>query len=336
MNKIILTLLILCFLARDAHTQEPYFSQVYSLSQFLSPASVGDGLFQNRIQSNIRTQNLLGNSLAKTVFVGWDTYLDNIIEGSYNYIGIGANVISEQIMGGAMQVNHLSLNISSHIFLDEELNKNLSIGLGGTFSQATLQFDKLNFNDQFSEGELIYNSQSISLLYLNKQANNFLTNTGIKYTHRTESKILEIGGSAFFYIKPELSKMISNNDPPKLKTYFFSNYEKEFLDKKSLALHSSYNTRNNFSQILIGGFVGLPFGSYYLNSNRLYLGCFYRLNNAIIPSVSILLNHYKLGLSYDVNNSEFSKAQIRPSAFEVALLTIIGKKLKKNFRTIFD
>ena len=177
MNKIILTLLILCFLARDAHTQEPYFSQVYSLSQFLSPASVGDGLFQNRIQSNIRTQNLLGNSLAKTVFVGWDTYLDNIIEGSYNYIGIGANVISEQIMGGAMQVNHLSLNISSHIFLDEELNKNLSIGLGGTFSQATLQFDKLNFNDQFSEGELIYNSQSISLLYLNKQANNFLTNT---------------------------------------------------------------------------------------------------------------------------------------------------------------
>ena len=336
MNKRILILLIISTLARDVYAQEPSFSQAFSLSQFLNPASVGDGLFQNRVQSNIRSQNLMGNSLAKTVFIGWDTHIDNVIEGSYNYIGVGVNVISDQVMGGALQVNHVSFNIATHIFLDEDLNKNLSIGLGGTFSQANLQFDKLNFNDKFSDGEFINNSQSISLQYLNQKANNILANTGIKYTIRKSNNIFEIGGSAFFYIKPELSKLITNNEYKKFKTYIFSNYEKEFLNKKTVALHTSFNTRNNISEILLGGFVGLPFGSYYLNSNRLYLGCFYRLNNAIIPSASILTNNYKFGVSYDVYNAEFSKTQLRPSAFEISFSTIIGKRLNKNFRTIFD
>ena len=108
------------------------------------------------------------------------------------------------------------------------------------------------------------------------------------------------------------------------------------MNKKTVALHTSFNTRNNISEILLGGFVGLPFGSYYLNSNRLYLGCFYRLNNAIIPSASILTNNYKFGVSYDVYNAEFSKTQLRPSAFEISFSTLIGKRLNKNFRTIFD
>jgi len=334
--KRIFILLVISFLARDVQAQEPYFSQVYSLSQFLSPASVGDGLFQNRIQSNIRSQSLMGNNFAKTVFVGWDTHVDNFLEGSNNYIGIGVNLISDQVMGGALQVNHVSFNIANHIFLDEDLTKNLSIGLGGTFSQANLQFDKLNFNDQFSDGEFNYNTSSVSLQYLNQKANNILANTGVKYTIRTSRKILEIGGSAFFYIKPELSTIIANKEQAKIKTYIFSNYEKEFLNKRSIALHASFNTRNNISEALIGGYVGLPFGSYYLNSNKLYLGCFYRLNNAIIPSASILVNNYKLGVSYDMYNSELSKAQLRPAAFEITLSTIIGKKLNTNLRTIFD
>lgn len=336
MSKKLHLFLLVTIFNNSLNAQEPFLSQVYSSAQFMSPASAGSGLFQNRVQSNLRSQNLNGSSLAKTIFLGWDSHINNSHENSYNYIGVGANLISDQIMGGVLQANHFTINVASHIFLDEELSKNLSIGLGLTFSQANIKFDQLKFGDQFFDGEFTFNSQSKSLQYLNSNATNLLANSGLQYTVRTKNKYFQIGASAFFYIKPELSKILNNNQAEKLKSFLFLNYEKEIFEKKSIMLHASYNTRNNISQLIFGGLYGTPFGSYYIDDNRLYIGCFYRIKDAIIPNITLIVNKYRFGLSYDIYNSELSKAQLKPSAFEISLSAIIGGYRRDVMRTLFD
>jgi len=184
-------------------------SQAYGAAQFLSPASVGNGLYQSRAQANYRSQTMAGNSLYRTIVVGWDGRYKNKNEDVKNYLGLGGQIISDQVMNGILQTNYATLNAAYHMYFDEEVQKNFSLGLGVTFTQSNLQLDKLKFYDQFSQGVFINNSQSISLQNLNSSASKVSVNTGLLYTKHNENSFLQFSANAFFMSKPELT--INNN-----------------------------------------------------------------------------------------------------------------------------
>jgi len=79
-------------------------SQWFTSAQFLSPASVGNGVYNSRIQSNYRSQMLAGNQLYKTIVIGWDGRYKNKNEDVVNYLGIGGQIISDQIMEGVLNM----------------------------------------------------------------------------------------------------------------------------------------------------------------------------------------------------------------------------------------
>ena len=96
-------------------------SQAYGAAQFLSPASVGNGLYQSRAQSNYRSQTMAGNSLYRTIVVGWDGRYKNKNEDVKNYLGLGGQIISDQVMNGILQTNYATLNAAYHMYFDEEV-----------------------------------------------------------------------------------------------------------------------------------------------------------------------------------------------------------------------
>ncbi len=70
--KYTLTIFIYCIvLGTRLYAQDPVLSQVYNAAQFLSPASVGSGMYEHRIQANLRSQFMNGNSMYKTNVLGW-------------------------------------------------------------------------------------------------------------------------------------------------------------------------------------------------------------------------------------------------------------------------
>jgi type IX secretion system PorP/SprF family membrane protein len=323
----------ICFLG---NAQDPFLSQWYSSAQFLSPASVGNGIYNSRIQSNYRSQMLAGNQLYKTIVIGWDGRYKNKNEDVVNYLGIGGQIISDQVMEGVLQTNYATLNAAYHLYFDEELKKNFSLGLGFTFAQSNLQLDKLKFGDQFLDGEYITSSRSISLQNLNGTASKVSMNSGLLYTYHSANSFYQISANAFYLAKPDL--ISETPSASSFKSLFFFNAEKELESKKSFMLHASFNSRNKIDQILLGGAIGLPFGSYFENNNKLYVGCFYRLQDAIIPMISILMNEYRFGFSYDVYSNDFSKAQLKPTSFELSLSvsSLLGRRRSDNLRTLFD
>lgn len=335
MNKRGYILLICVCFCITVKGQDPFLSQLYTSAQFLSPASVGNGIYQSRIQSNYRSQMLAGNQLYKTIVVGWDGRYKNKNEDVVNYLGIGGQIISDQVMNGVLQTNYATLNAAYHLFFDDDLKKDFSLGLGLTFAQSNLQLDKLKFGDQFSEGEYLMNSRSISLQNLNNSASKISMNTGLLYTNHSQTSFVQISANAFFFSKPDLTTS-NQASTSGFKSLLFLNAEKELESKKSVLIHASFNSRNKMEQTLVGGAIGLPFGSYYENTNRIYFGLFYRLNDAVIPNFSILMNEYRFGLSYDVYSSGYSGAQIKPSSFEISFSAALGRRRADYFRTLFD
>jgi len=100
--------------------------------------------------------------------------------------------------------------------------------------------------------------------------------------------------------------------------------------------HASYSNRNNMNQLLVGAAFSLPFGSYYEYVNRIYVGLFYRMGDAVIPQFSMLMKQYRFGISYDVYSRGMTGAVLNPNSFELSFSTSFGQKRSNNFRTIFD
>ncbi len=101
-----------------SNAQEIFLSQPFAAAQFLTPASVGNGVFDQRIQSNFRSQSIAGLNFAKTLVVGWDRKYNRKAQDQSNYLGIGGQIISEQLMNGLLNTNFITVNTAYHLFLD--------------------------------------------------------------------------------------------------------------------------------------------------------------------------------------------------------------------------
>lgn len=333
MYKKIHILIILLAFCIGAKAQDPVFSQPFVAAQFLSPASVGSGGYENRFQSNTRSQFIGGNNLYRTIAVGWDTRFSRKDPELLNYLGIGTQIISDQVMGGIMQTNYVSLNLAYHLFLDNDAHKNFALGLGTTFANTSLDKSRLRFGDQYDYTATYTGNGSLDLL--KPFPSKFSVNAGVLYSIHSEQLFFQIGANAFFFSKPEVTYSLYNESSGLRKTMFVS-VEKTISDIYTIMAHASYGSRNNVSQYFGGGAVGLPLSYKWNEVRRLYIGCFYRVGDAVIPSVSLMLNNYNMGLSYDFYNNSLSGASIKQNGFEITLSTSFGKKRHEFLRTLFD
>jgi type IX secretion system PorP/SprF family membrane protein len=331
------SILIFCWgVYLNVNAQDPFLSQAHGASQFLSPATVGTGVFASRIQSNYRSQLFDGSSLFKTIVVGWDTKINNQNPEVKNYLGVGGVIISDQLMGGVLQTNYATLNAAYHMFFDKDVKRKLALGMGVTFVQSSLQLNRLKFYDQFNQGSFTENSQSISLQNLKGSASSVSVSSGLLFTSHLQTSYMQMGASAFFVTKPEMS-ISRDYGTSSFKSVMFFNFEKESDDNdKTFMLHASLNQRSKINQVLVGGAISFPFGNNYEYINRIYTGLFYRVGDAVIPQVTILLNKHRFGLSYDFFSKIATSAELNRTCFEFSFSTSFGKRKFEYLRTVFD
>jgi hypothetical protein len=62
------------------------------------------------------------------------------------------------------------------------------------------------------------------------------------------------------------------------------------------------------------------------NPTNLYLGAWYRFNDAVIPYVGLEFNNLLLGFSYDVNVSSLKSATASKGGTEISLIYIKKKE----------
>lgn len=334
-KKFLISLLLIVFAVNTYAQQGIVLSQPYISAQFLSPATVGNGIYEQRIQTNLKSHFLDGNNLYRTLVSGWDSRFKNADPEQKNYFGVGAQVISDQAMAGLFNSNYITLDFAYHLFLDANFKNELSLGLGATYGQTYLDKSKLRFGEGYNiDGSYTAGNYD----YLNSIKSfpqDFYYNTGLLFTRHTENIFLQAGFAVSFLSKPKV--LILNVDTASgMKSSAFFNFEKELENGSSFMTHLSFANKNGLNQIVVGGLWSFPFKDKTNKINRIYVGCFDRLNDAIIPSVSIMMDKYTFGLSYDIYNNDLSGAKLKQNGFEIALSVSFGKKRNEWMRTIFD
>jgi len=331
--------ILLCFLFfYKAKSQTPFISQNFSNTQFFNPASVGFGSY-NRFSSFYRSQFSGVGTPYKTIGLNLDFgFLKN--EGTeMNNLGFGIQGISDQVLDGILQTNSITLAIADRIFFDDLKTNFLALGIGTTFVTRTIDNASLVFGDQFIAGRLL-NTSSLEVLNNNNISKNTF-NVGLLYSHNDNLSYMQLGASSYFINRS--TGYNSTNDSISVKPINqFSqilgqfNYERVFGGNKTFMIHANYQNRYENEFIFAGGAIGLPFNETYESTNRLYLGCFYRSKDAVIPYIGLMFNKYKLGITYDIYNNDMTAANLKPQTFEFTLSTYFGKRRNEGLRSIFD
>jgi type IX secretion system PorP/SprF family membrane protein len=313
--------------------QDFVLSQPFAAAQYLSPASVGNGVYDQRIQSNFRTQSIDGSNYARNIVVGWDRKYNRKAINQANYLGIGAQIMSEQLLNGLINTNYITFNTAYHLFLDGDEFSNLAIGMGLTYAQTTLDRSKLIFGDMYDQtGNLSGNPSSEIFL---SNPGRLSVNTGLLYTKHAYDSYFQLSANGFFFAKPEVINS-PYNEAPGMRTAVFMNLERYFNGDYTFLFHGAFSTRNKEESFVVGGSVSMPIKIEYDHDRRLYLGCFYRQNDAITPTINILMDNYIFGLSYDVYTNGLAAAGIRSNSFELTFSKSFGKRKQELMRTLFD
>ena len=316
-----------------AKAQDFVLSQPFAAAQYLSPASVGNGVFDQRIQSNFRTESIGGTNFARNLVVGWDRKYNRRSLDQTNYLGIGAQIISEQLEDGLINTNYITVNTAYHLFLDGDDFSNLAIGLGITYAQTTLDRSKLNFSQMYNPGTGAFDIPSNEIFL--SSTGRLSANTGLLYTKHSNDTYLQISANGFFFAKPYVTNS-PYNEASSMRSTLFVNLEKYFNQDYTYLIHGAFSNRNKESTYVLGGSVSLPIKYEFDHDRRLYLGCFYRYKDAITPSVNILMDNYIFGLSYDIYANGLAAAGIRSNSFELTFSKSFGKRKQELMRTLFD
>ena len=173
--------------------QNMVLSQPYLNAQFLSPALVGDGLFAQRIQSNLRTQMFNNQNVATTIVAGWDSQIKNNNVENHNTFGYGLQIMSDQLAGGLLETNYITLNFAYRIYIDESKNNSIALGLAGTYTQTNLNQSKLVLGDQlYSQMNHLSSISGLPLTFSNFP-NSITANTGFAYKYHTTKNYIQTG-----------------------------------------------------------------------------------------------------------------------------------------------
>jgi type IX secretion system PorP/SprF family membrane protein len=313
--------------------QDFVLSQPFTAAQYLSPASVGNGVFDQRIQSNFKTQSIGGLNYARNLVVGWDRKYNRNASEQANYLGIGGQIISEQLLDGLINTNYITFNTAYHLFLDGDDYSNLAIGMGLTYAQTTLDRSELRFGSMYNPDNGMKENPSLEGFLPNP--GRMSVNTGLLYTKHSNDTYLQLSANGFFFAKPEVTNS-PYNEAPGMRAALFFNLEKYINEDYTFLFHGAFSSRNKDDIYVVGGSVSLPIKYEFDHDRRLYLGCFYRVRDAITPSINIMMDNYIFGVSYDIFINGLAAAGFRSNSFELTFSKSFGKRKQELMRTLFD
>ncbi len=308
-------------------------SQPYKYSQLLSPSLVGDGIYKQRVQSGLKSEFLDGTNLYNTAIIGWDRKFQKEDQVQPNYFGIGTQIISDRLMSGILQSNSFSLNMSYHIFLNKSKNTDIALGLGGIYSQAFINKSNLLFEEQFYPNGVPTGAGSSE--NLRSFPSNFSISSGVVYKRHSNSSYLRMGGTLFFFDKPQVTSE-ALNESMGLRKFAFFNFENEFLDDFTFLFYASINQLSYGRKYEAGASISYLITKEQEEIKRIYFGCNYRRNDAIVPNISFLMENYSLGFSYDINSTPVTGSNVKQQKFELNYARSFGNKQGNKLRTLFD
>jgi type IX secretion system PorP/SprF family membrane protein len=320
--KKILVLALSSLLTIWGNAQDPHFSQFFASPLTLNPALTGKFDGTVRVAGNYRNQWPAFNNVYTTSTLSVDFPILKNRLPDFDTWGIGIMALNDQAGAGVLTNNYIGVSTSYHKALDEDGYQQLGIGFQGVYGQKRLNTSKLYFEDQLTPyGFTGVSQDQFSAKYVN--INYLDVNAGILFTTSTnDDNNFYVGASMYHINRPKESFKEGGSWNIAARTTVSAGGYFPVQDNLTLHLSGIYQYQNGASETNIGGALAAVIDPASESPSNVYLGSWYRFNDAIIPYVGLEFSGFRLGATYDINVSSLKTASQSRGGMEISLIYI--------------
>ncbi len=328
MKKIAASFLFLLALLSNLSAQDQHFTQFYASPLMLNPGLTGAFEGRYRVGTIYRDQwrRVLENPI-RTFAVASDLRFD--APGKHVYgdaIGLGLMFFTDKVNVVDFSTTQIALSLAFHKSLSSDNRQYLSLGVQGGLTQRNVNYESLEFQDEF-DGSTGYVLPTGEVL----PENNFSypdLNVGLNYSARFGRTGAVFAGVAMHHVlSPEVSFYGKGTEGEKLHRKLSAQLSANIPlgnTKTSLLPRVLFAQQGPHMQVNAGANFRTALGKY--GSSALHLGGWLRpVRNdeafgldAVVALVGIEFNNVLFGLSYDLNPKALSFGQ-RQGAFEISI-----------------
>ena len=308
-----------------SHAQDIHFSQFYASPLTLNPAMTGNIAGGYRAAVNYRNQWSSIPAPYSTIAGSFDISVLQCQLG-IDHVGLGLAFYNDRAGDGNLNELTGLFSVAYHKGFDPEKRYVLALGGQAGFTQKSVDFNKLIFgnqiNDEFQADPTLPNGEPIantSFSYLDFRG-------GGLFTAAVNDQVnFYLGGAYNHFTKPTEQFLDNNGTVPvnKLDTRLVVHGGGSFFLNEQFSISPSilFMQQTGSQEINAGAALGYHFGGdrYSGPGAGVYLGGWYRVQDAVILVVGADYQNFRLGLSYDINVSDLKVASSSQGGFELAL-----------------
>ena len=319
MRKIIISACTL-LLGLAVNAQDPHFSQFFASPLTLNPAFTGkfDGSW--RIAANRRDQWPSIPKAYVTTSASVDFPILKSRVPANDVFGIGISGVADKSANDILKLTYGSLSLSYHKALNENGTTTIGAGFQATYSSLSLDVSKLTFEDMLTQNG--FTNPTSDILTNGNNQKYFDMNAGLLFSGSTNgANNFYLGASMYHINRPKVSF--------KDKNWFLGGRITAHAGgsipvSDIVSVHASliHQIQNKASETTVGAALGANFNPEATNPSAIYIGAWYRFNDAIIPYVGIEFGGLRIGASYDVNTSNLKAATASRGGSEFSIIFI--------------
>ena len=315
--------------------QDVHFSQYYRVPLMVNPALTGVFPGDHRAMVNYRDQ-WAGLAPFKTYGLSYDA---GILKKKLNnkFLGVGLMAFKDEAGDTHLSTTQVNLSISSVITINDQ--QDLSAGIQGGFAQKGIDASALQWGQEYEENIGYQAGTGTPVNYENFSFGDFAAGLAWSFSNAesnmaSNNHINARAGVALYHLnQPEL--LFDEED---LHMQLVAHAGATIgIRGTRLAVAPSvlYLSQGPLSQINVGGLLRYTLKEQskytgFLKETALYLGSYYRIGDAVIPTILFEMANYSLGFSYDLNISGLKDATSGKGGFEISLRYINPNPFKSD------
>ena len=314
-------IMVFALICVSVHAQDVHFSQFYLSPLTLNPALAGSIDDDQRFVLNYKNQWESFGTTYRTYAASYDLALmKKKLKG--RYIGVGISAYSDKAGTSEFGNTQANLSVSYNLLLNRK--NQIAFAVQAGYGQRSAQLMNLRWDSQYT-GSNYDPSLPTGEEALNENASFIDLGAGVLW-RKAHKKDLgwSLGAAAFHLNQPNLSLIGTTLDNYLMKYVVHGSVK---IDRKKYVILPKFFVakQGGAFEVNVGGLVQRRLGqdSRYTRENTsssFYIGVFYRVNDAIVPTV---LLEYKrmlsIGISYDVNISKLSDHTIYRGGMELSI-----------------
>lgn len=325
----------------DAKAQDVHFTQFNATPMIMNPAFTGAFQGEYRVSAIYRDQwrQALGSSAFRTYAVSFDMPVIQDISID-DYLAIGGQLYNDRAGDGDLNNFSALASIAYHKFFGESGKAALTVGLQGGYASKNIDLSKLYFAGDFREGQY-HQGNDVIYSNLTNRTGAVLINAGLAFSHAPSEKFsYVIGAGANNLTQPmeSFQRQKATRDVG-LGVRYTTQLGAVIGMGERMNLRPAvlFQTQASATELIGGAELLYKLGDDYTmpEAPAVFLGGWYRHQDAAMVTAGIEFNNFRIGAAYDFNTSGLKQSTNGYGGFEVMIQYIAPSPLQSAKRLLY-